>query len=349
MADGAAHRGVPWRAAFLLVPNFSLIAFTSAVEALRLANYVTGREDFAWSLYSPEGEPIRASNGVALAVDGGYGDIGTPATALVCAGLDPQKVDDAALAPALRKLAARGSALGALCTGTWLLARAGLLDGHRCTIHWENIDAFREEFPGIEATPELYEIDRQRYTCGGGTAAIDMMLALVAEREGPGVAALVTDEMLHHRMRDAHEGQRMQLRERLGVAHPKLLAAITAMDGEVEHPLSTVALAARVELSARQLERLFRRYLGMTPSDYYRALRLNRARHLLRQTSMPILSVGLACGFVSASHFSKCYANQFRRTPSDERLGAAALPVTVAEMSGRPARTAAQARKGGRG
>ncbi len=175
------------------------------------------------------------------------------------------------------------------------------------------------------------------------------MLALVAEREGPGVAGLVTDEMLHHRMRDAHGGQRIQLRERLGIAHPKLLAAITTMDGEVEHPLSTVALVARVELSARQIERLFRCYLGMTPSDYYRALRLNRARHLLRLTSIPILSVGLTCGFVSASHFSKSYARQLRRTPSEERLGAAALPVTVAEMSGRPVRTTAGARKASRG
>lgn len=306
---------------FLLVPNFSMIAFTSAVEVLRLANYVTGAKAFAWRLYSPDGKAIEASNGVAVSVDGSYADIGPMPEIIVCSGLDVQKIDHTALIAKLRKLAFYGVSIGAVCTGAYILAKAGLLEGHRCAIHWENFDSFREEFPDLEVTQELYEIDRNRFTCAGGTAAIDMMLALVAAKKGGVIAALVTDELIHHRMRDSHERQRMELRARLGVSHPKLLAVIGEMDKRLEQPVSCAQLARLVRLSPRQLERLFQRYLDTTPTRYYLEMRLNRARQLLRQTSMPILSVGLACGFVSASHFSKCYSEHFRRTPSEERKG----------------------------
>ncbi|WP_407051439.1 GlxA family transcriptional regulator [Methyloraptor flagellatus] len=307
---------------FLMVPNFSMIAFASAIEVLRLANYVTGAKLFAWKLYSADGAPVPSSNGVEVSVDGSYRDVGPMPEIIVCAGLDVQKYEHSALIAQLRRLAFYGVSIGAVCTGTYVLARAGLLDGHRCAIHWENYDAFREEFPEIEVTQELFEIDRNRFTCAGGTAAVDMMLALVANKKGPSVAALITDEMIHHRMRDSHERQRMELRARLGVSHPKLLAVIAEMDKRLERPLSCAQLSKLVHLSPRQLERLFQRYLDTTPTRYYLGLRLNRARHLIRQTSMPILSVGLACGFVSASHFSKCYSEFFKHTPSEERSGA---------------------------
>ena len=200
-----------------------------------------------------------------------------------------------------------------------MLARAGLLNGHRCTIHWENFDSFREEFPDLAVTQELFEIDRTRFTCAGGTAAIDMMLSLISRQRGQDVASSVTDQLIHHRMRDAHERQRMELRARLGVAHPKLIQVVGEMERCIEQPLSCADLAEGVGLSTRQLERLFRKYLGQAPTRYYLGLRLERARHLLLQTTMPILSIGLACGFVSASHFSKCYSEHFSRTPSQER------------------------------
>lgn len=304
---------------FLLTPNFSMIAFTSAVEVLRLANYVTGTKSFAWRLYSPDGLPIAASNGIPLAVDGSYVDVGPMPEIIVCSGIDVQKYDHSVLISKLRKLAFYGVSIGAVCTGGYILAKAGLLEDHRCAIHWENFDSFREEFPQIEATQELFEIDRGRFTCAGGTAAIDMMLALVAAKKGAVIAALITDELIHHRMRDGHERQRMELRARLGVSHPKLLAVIAEMDKRLERPVSCAQLAKIVQLSPRQLERLFQRYLDTTPTRYYLELRLNRARQLLRQTSMPILSIGLACGFVSASHFSKCYSEHFNQTPSEER------------------------------
>ena len=144
---------------------------------------------------------------------------------------------------------------------------------------------------------------------------------MIARHKGQEVAARVTDQLIHHRMRDAHERQRMELRARLGVAHPKLIGVVGEMERCIEQPLSCADLAAGVGLSTRQLERLFSRYIGQAPTRYYLGLRLERARHLLLQTSMPVLSVGLACGFVSASHFSKCYSEHFARTPSQERRG----------------------------
>ncbi len=315
-ATGATHT-----VGFLLVPEFSLIAFTSLLEVLRLANYVTGTQAFAWRLYSIDGQPAMSSAGVSVSVDGSYRDVGPMPEVIVCGGIDIEKQDTAGLIARLRKLKFYGNSIGAVCTGTYVLAKAGLLDGYRCAIHWENFDAFREEFPDIEVTQELYEVDRNRFTCAGGTAAADMMLALVAAKKGEAVAALITDELIHHRMRDANERQRMELRTRVGVAHPKLLKVIAEMEKRLERPLSCGQLAKFVGLSPRQLERLFQRYLDQTPTRYYLGLRLARARQLIRQTSMPILSIGLACGFVSASHFSKCYSEHFRRTPSEERQG----------------------------
>lgn len=304
---------------FFLVPSFSMIAFASAIEPLRLANRAMGQQAYRWQVLSKDGKPAVASNGISVAADGCYADAETASAAIVCAGVDVQTFEHRDLIARLRVLGRRGVPLGALCTGAYVLARGGLLDGHRCTIHWENHDSFREAFPGLEVTLELFEIDRARFTCAGGTAAIDMMLSMIARQKGQDVAAAVTDQLIHHRMRDAHERQRMELRARLGIAHPKLISVVAAMERCIEQPLSCADLAEGVGLSTRQLERLFRRYIGQVPTRYYLGLRLDRARHLLLQTSMPILAVGLACGFVSASHFSKCYSEHFSRTPSHER------------------------------
>ena len=305
--------------AFLLVPSFSMIAFSSAIEPLRLANRIEGHEAFSWRVLSVDGRPVAASNGVEVAVDGSFADLGGATAAIVCSGVDVQTFDHRELTARLRGLAARGVPVGAVCTGTYVLARAGLLDDHRCTIHWENQDSLREQFPQVDVTEELFEIDRTRFTCAGGTAAIDMMLALIARQLGQEVASGVTDQLIHHRMRDGDERQRMELRSRLGVAHPKLISVVSEMERCIEQPLSCVDLAEGAGLSTRQLERLFRKYIGQVPTRYYLGLRLTRARQLLLQTSMPILSIGLACGFVSASHFSKCYSEHFDRTPSQER------------------------------
>ncbi len=304
---------------FLMVPSFSMIAFASAIEPLRLANRAIGEHAYRWRVLTADGRPVQASNGIPVAADGTFAEASGAEAAIVCAGIDVQTFEHRELIGKLRLLATRGVPIGALCTGSYVLARAGLLNGHRCTIHWENFESFREEFPDLSVTQELFEIDRLRFTCAGGTAAIDMMLSVIAGQRGQEVASKITDQLIHHRMRDAHERQRMELRARLGVAHPKLISVVAEMERCIEQPLSCAELAEGVELSTRQLERLFRKYIGQAPTRYYLGLRLDRARQLLLQTSMPILSVGLACGFVSASHFSKCYSEFFNKTPSQER------------------------------
>jgi transcriptional regulator GlxA family with amidase domain len=316
---GSAPRELPQKIGFVVVPGFSMIALMSAVEALRLANHLSGQALYRWPIFSIDGQPVHASNGFPMAPEGDLEAAAGLTTVAVCAGHDPHKVPGKLLTPWLRRMDRKGVDIGALCTGSYILARAGLLDGYHCTIHWENLAGFAEDFPEIEVTTELFEIDRQRFTCAGGTAGIDMMLNVIAMQHGHELAAKVADQFMHERIRDQHDHQRISLPARLGVRHPKLLSVIELMEKHLEEPLSRAELARMAGLSTRQLERLFRKYLYRSPARYYLELRLNKARLLLLQTNMSVIDVALACGFVSASHFSKCYRDFFGRTPRKER------------------------------
>lgn len=298
-----------------------MIAFTSALETLRAANHCSENDLFSWSVYSPDGQPITASSGIEITVDGGYRDADKLAAYIVCAGLNVQDFDHRNLIATLRRLASFGSGVGAVCTGTYVLAKAGLLDNYRSTIHWENFASMISDFPELDVSEALFEIDRNRFTCAGGTASIDMMLAILSRHYNEELATHVADLLVYHRVREGTEPQRMDLRNRLGVSHPKLLAVIKRMEETVENPVTCAELARQAGVSSRQLERLFSKYLGHSPTRHYLSVRLERARFLLLQTSMPILSVAMACGFVSASHFSKSYSEHFRCTPSAERRG----------------------------
>ena len=304
---------------FLMVPNFSMIAFSAAIEPLRVANRMSGEALFEWVIASPTDDPISASNGVSVEVENTLADLAECRLVFVCGGLDVQSHTDQNVLNVTRRLDRQGAVVGAICTGTYVLAAAGLLNESRCTIHWENIDGLAEEFPHLEITNELFEIFDNRITCSGGTASLDMMLYLISEIHGQTLAAQVSDQFIHDRIRDPSDRQRMELRTRLGVSHPKLLTVVALMEEHLEEPMSQTELASQAALSTRQLERLFRKYLSTTPTRYYLNLRLARARQLLRQTSLSILSVALACGFVSASHFSKCYRETYGKTPRAER------------------------------
>jgi AraC family transcriptional regulator, glycine betaine-responsive activator len=316
---GGSNEGKPHRIGFVLLPEFTMIGFSAGVEPFRLANRLAEKTLYACDVFSEDGAPVKASNGLSVNVDGSFNDIQGLETIFVCSGLNVKAHISKALIQKLRRLASHGTGIGAICTGSEVLAKAGLLDGYSCTIHWENIPSFVEEYPDLDVVTELFEIDRNRYTCAGGTAALDMSLQLIALHFDSITAAGVADQLIHHRIREGGEGQRMELRTRLGVSHPKLLAVIQKMEDSLEEPINCEELAEGVGLSTRQLERLFRKYLSTAPTKYYLSLRLSRARFLLRQTSLPILSIALACGFVSASHFSKCYREHYQRTPSVER------------------------------
>ncbi len=310
--------------AFFLVPNFSMIAFASALEPLRIANRLTERELYRWHVVSKDGGPVRASNGLSVNTELSVPEVGpgrevSPGAIALCAGLGSERYADREVFAWLHRSERQGVQIGALCTGAHVLARAGLLEGYRCTIHWENLPGFGEAFPEIEASADLFEIDRNRFTCSGGTAALDMMLYRIAARHGNELATKISEQCLVDRMRGPHDHQRLPLRVRFGIHHPKLIRSIEIMEANLEEPLDQEELARLVGLSRRQLERLFAAHLRRTPARFYLELRLERARRLLYQTDMSIIDVALACGFVSASHFSKCYRQMYGRTPREER------------------------------
>ncbi|WP_342642862.1 GlxA family transcriptional regulator [Rhodoligotrophos ferricapiens] len=307
-----------------------MMPVTSAIEPLRLANRSAERQLYEWSMYSVDGQPVAASNGLITAVVGNLETVPAQATIVVCGGLNIQQHTDRRLIAWLRKVARRGNDIGALCTASHILAEAGLLEGHRCTIHWENLPGFAEAFPDINVTGSLFEIDRDRFSSAGGTSALDMMLSLISGQHGPDLAAEVAETILHSPVRHQNEHQRMSLPARIGARHPKLVSIIEQMEQNLEDPLSPSILARQAGLSTRQLERLFRRYLDRSPKRYYLELRLRKARSLLLQTDMSVINVALACGFSSPSHFSKCYRAFFGRTPYRER----GIPTLESVVSG---------------
>jgi len=312
---------LPERVGFFLVPQFAMLSFASALEPLRSANRLSGRALYSWHILSKDGGPVLASNGIPVVSEASIDQAPALDALVVCAGIDAHLYEDRAVFAWLRRMARRPIEIGAISLGPYVLAKAGLLDGYRCTLHWENLSGFMEAFPELDVTSELFEIDRDRFTCSGGIAGLDLMLQLIQREHGADLATAVSEQFIHERIRDRHDRQRMALPARLGVRHPKLLSVVKRMEETLEEPVSCADLARDVKLSGRQLERLFRKYLGRTPTRYYLDLRLKHARLLLLQTDMSVLDVALAAGFVSASHFSKCYREQFDKTPREERGG----------------------------
>ncbi|MBY0337310.1 MAG: GlxA family transcriptional regulator [Acetobacteraceae bacterium] len=320
--DTPPHPGAlaePRRIGFLLIPDFALMAYASAIEPYRAANTLAGRTLYTWQHVSPDGKPVLASNGVAVVPDQGIEKPLAVDDLFVCAGGNPAAFEHPATFAWLRAQAKRGGRIGGVSGGPFLLAKAGLLTGRRCTAHWEHVPAIAEAFPKLNLTGSLFEVDRDRCTCSGGTAPLDMMVALIRERHGRALAHAVSEWFLHTEVRAPSAPQRMSLQARYGVTHRALLAALEAMQAALEEPLPREVLAARGGVSVRQLERLFRAHLCTSVGAHYLGLRLDRARQLLRQTGMSVLEVGTACGFVSAAHFSRAYRARYGVPPRSER------------------------------
>ncbi|WP_246226032.1 GlxA family transcriptional regulator [Chelativorans xinjiangense] len=306
--------------ALLPVPSFSMMSLSAAIEPLRSLNRLSARQAYSWRLVSPEGGEVEASNGIAVKTVS-YGEALEGADhLLVCGGPPVDASYERAYLKVLRYAAHKGIPLGSLSTGTYLLARAGLLDGYRCTIHWENRTAFQEDFPDIECTNNLYEIDRDRMTCSGGTAAMDLMLHLIAARHGEELACAVANQFHHERIRgDGAEqrGGRMEFVERMP---ERLRTAVGIMRSNIEDPVPLPAIAQRSGTSSRQLERLFMRHTGLTPHRYYMQMRLERARELLIYSDRPIIDIAVQTGFASTSYFATCYRRVFGVKPSEARV-----------------------------
>ncbi|WP_323782462.1 GlxA family transcriptional regulator [Thalassovita sp.] len=311
--------GKPHRFVFVLMENFTLMSFSAALECLRLANRMAGRQLYDWSLVSEGGGTVRCSAGTEFILDGDLGELTRDDSLILCGGEHVQKATSKKLLSWLRREARKGIAVGGLCTATYALAKAGLLDGKRATIHWENQDSFTEEFDEVELTRSVFVVDGNRMSAAGGTSAIDLMLNRIASDYGSELANAVADQMIYSTIRTDQDTQRLSVPSRIGVRHPKLSQVIRDMEANIEEPISPSVLAQQVGMSTRQLERLFRRYLNRSPKRYYMELRLQKARNLLMQTDMSVINVALACGFASPSHFSKCYRAHYKTTPYRER------------------------------
>ena len=295
-----------------------MMAFTAAVDQMRMANRLSGKSLYEWVIMGETEDPVHASTEMSVASIP-MKNSGKLDAVFVCGGTNIETKATRTVTTWLREQAKNRVNIGAICTGTYILAEAGLLTDYRCTIHWENMIGLRERFPELVISPDVFEIDRDRYTCAGGSSAMDMMVYLIAQKHGWDLATDIAEEFLVERIRGRNDRQRLPLRLQLGASQPKLAEAVAFMEANIEELISLDEIATHVGLSRRQLERLFQKYLHCVPTRYYMRLRLMHARQLLLQTSMPIVDIAFASGFVSTPHFSKCYREYFGIPPRDER------------------------------
>ena len=309
----------PFRLAIVILPGFALMSFASIVEPFRGANRLTNKEYYRWRLFGPEGGMVESNSGISVQTDAidslHHGEFDM---AILCAGSHIEHRRYRNVEAMARRLGAQGLALTAVSTASFVLARAGLLAERRCTVHWDYADTFAEKFPDIELSNNLFVLDGRILTCAGATAALDLMLQLIACHYGRELSRQISGQFLHGGIRPAADDQRRMLLG-VGVTNALIQRAVLLMEESIEEPMAQFDLARKVGVSQRQLERLCRRYLGATPARYYAQLRLDRARRMLRQTELPIAEIAIACGFVSLSHFSKVYRRQFGCSPRSDR------------------------------
>ncbi|MEX1216817.1 GlxA family transcriptional regulator [Saccharospirillum sp.] len=316
---GNGEAPLPYRVGFLLINNFTLVSLATAIEPLRMANQLSGHELYTWQLVSQDGNTVSASDGICIAPDAAITAGHSFDIVIVVGGVDITRSFTQKEVSWLVSQAHKKVLIGAVCTGAYVLASAGLLDGYKCSAHWECLAALQERFPRVNVTNNLYTLDRDRFTCTGGGVPMDMMISLVGRQHGKALLSAICDMFLCDRVRLDSEQQRTPLRRQLTTAQPKLAEVTELMEANLEEPIELEELAAFVGISRRQLERLFLKHLDCTPSRYYLKLRLDRARQLLKQTTCSIIEVASMCGFVSAPHFSRCYRKYIGVSPKEER------------------------------
>lgn len=309
----------PTKVTFLLIEAFSMLSVASALEPLRQANRLLGRDAYSWKLISHDGQPLPASNGMTVAAQGSLVDEVDPDFLFVCAGLEADPPYRARLNTSLQRIARNGAILGSLSAGTFILARAGLLDGYESTIHWEFQPAFQEEFPELVSSPGVYVIDRNRWTGSGGITGMDMMLRLIERDHGEGMSRSVGNQFQIDQIRNATVHQRPGHLERLETLPEPVQQVVNLMMSNIEEPMRMDELASLTGLNLRRMERLFKSNLGAAPAQFYRHLRLEKARDLLLHTNLATLEVACLTGFSSSSHFAMAYQRQFDMRPSETR------------------------------
>ena len=307
----------PHRIGYLLTPGFAVMSFASITEPFRAANRLSGRELYRWRTLSLYGGPIPDAGGAAFVAEAAFGESAFDTVFVFAAG-EPQRFAHPPTFAWLRRLAANGVAIGGVSGGPYLLARAGLLDGYRATIHWEHSAAFAETFRRIEIDPGLFVIDRGRLSCAGGMAGFELAIELITRAHGAALGEAVRDWFVGPAPRIGTRPQRAG-GERFCVPHPGVRAALARMEDSLHAPLTRADLAVTAGVGVRQLERLFVRHLGQSVRKYYTRLRFERTDELLRQSTLPMLEIAVACGFNSAADFARSFRRHFGRTPTQWR------------------------------
>ena len=303
---------------FLLVEEFSLLAFANAVEPLRIANLVSELPLYTWSFASEDGFAVHSSSGTAMSVSHTLSDIPSCSRLFLISGTNAPRHTSPKVLAELRRLYRHGTALGALCSGSYALAASGLLDGHPAAVHWEFHDAITEQFPDVDLRPSVFVTDAPIISASGGTATADLMLHLINLRHGDILATAVADQMVYNAVRNENAQQRVSVQSRAGVRSKKLAEALAIMKAELDETTSPTEVADRIGISTRQLERIFGKHLHTSPKRYLLDLKLERAKHLLVQTEMSVTDIAFACGFASASHFARVYRSRFGISPSQQ-------------------------------
>lgn len=309
----------PQHFAFLLVPEFTHIAFSCAIEPLRIANLVSGKDLYQWSLISENGQTATCSNGTVTLVHHSYQVMPDCDRLFLLSGIHVQNHISPSLLTCLRKARVGKAKIGALCSGAYVMAQAGMLDGLSAAIHWDFHDSFMEKFPKVNLVSSVFVADDPIVTASGGTATADLMLHLIAEEHGADMAVAIADQMVYNAVREGSAEQRVSLQSRHGMRNPHLVKAIQIMNDNIEAPVSPTQIAGDIEISTRQLERIFGRYLNCSPKKYYVDLRLQKARNLLVQTDHSITEIAIICGFDSPGHFSRVYKAKFKITPTAQQ------------------------------
>ena len=294
---------IPKTFLFVLVENFSLVAFSNAIEPLRLANRVAKKNIYSWKLASDSSKKVTCSNGISLDTEVDINTIKTPDFIVLCSGENVKKYTTRSIVNWIRKESRNNTPIVAICTGAYILAKAGILNNKKSTIHWENQEALKEEFSNLNIIESVYSIDTNIFTSAGGTSSLDLMLNIISKDRDIKFAKLIADQMLHDSIRTEMDKQLPSIPNRIGARNPKILKAITHMENNIEEPISTSILAEKLKISIRQLERLFQKYFKKSPKRFYMGIRLQKARNLLLKTEMNVLQIALASGFSSSSHF----------------------------------------------
>ena len=309
------------RVGVVLLDDFSMMSFSNATEPLRALNRILGTQKFSWEFLGFGKDYSTASNSLNIKVKDVFKNDDDYDVYMFIGGYyknDLLEQDN--ISNWIRNQYYKDKVFIAVSGASYLLAKTGILDGKKCTIHWEYLDTFKEENPELKVTDNLYEIDGNIITVSGGSASFDFMLLMAEKYFGKKVSVEIADQFIHQERRQSTELQHSSYIEKYGIHNERMIQILTYMENHIEDPLAIEDIAKLINISTRQINRLFVKYLKISPNSYYLSIRLNKAQSYLSSTSMSISQVALACGFSSFSHFSKAYKNKFNHSPKNERL-----------------------------